>query len=235
MDPPTKDPTLLGITVRRSLVLGRMFLLAGLIYAVVFSLVLGLTAGPGFDEAFPLLLPVFAVIASMGALMVFSSDRIKGVLEYLLAYGFSSRRLFVNVLLAGFVLAVILVGVSTAVGLGVRFGSGQGVSAVFVELLLAYGLPMTFASVGFAVTVGMYWTSLSSPRSGINSPVGLAPIVGIAPPLITLVLVGFLAATTSLPFELVAGPAVVVVALVVLALLAQVDRLLPLERLLSPT
>jgi hypothetical protein len=230
-----RDPTLLGITAWRSLVLGRTFLLVGMVYTVIFALVLGLTSHSGFNPAYPLVLPIFSVVAALGGLMVFTNDRIKGVLEYLLAYGISPRRLFVNVLLASLALATILLGASLGVALGVRYASGQGVSIEFVQLVLAYALPMSYASVAFAATIGMYWTSLSSPRSGISSPVGIVPLVGIGPPVMTLVIVGFLAATSSVPFLAVAGSAEAVVVLVVAVLLTQIRRLMPLERLLSPT
>jgi hypothetical protein len=230
-----RDPNLLGITMWRSLVLGRTFLLVGMGYTIVFALILGITSGASFNSAYPLILPIFSVVGAMGALMVFTNDRIKGVLEYLLAYGISPRRVFVNVLIAGLAITTILLGVSLGVGVGVRYASGQGVSIEFAQLVLVYALPMSYASVAFAATIGMYWTSLSSPRSGIGSPVGLIPFVGIGPPVATLVLVGYLLATTSVPFLLVAGSAEALVVFFVVVLLTQIRRLMPLERLLSPT
>lgn len=234
-DPPPRDPSLLGITVRRSLVLGRTFLLVGMVYTVIFALILGLTTGAAFDASYPLILPIFSAVAAMGALMVFTNDRIKGVLEYLIAYGISPRRLFVNVLLASLGLASVLLGGSVSVALAVRLGSGHPVSTEFFQLVVAYTLPMSFASTAFAATVGMYWTSLSSPRSGMSSPIGLAPFLGIGPPVITLVLVGLISATTATPFFAVAGSAVLLLTALVVVLLTQIRRLMPLERLLSPT
>jgi hypothetical protein len=49
-----------------------------------------------------------------------------------------------------------------------------------------YTLPMSYASQAFAATVGMYWSALSSPRQGLNSPIGLAPFIGILPTVATL-------------------------------------------------
>jgi hypothetical protein len=84
--------------------------------------------------------------------------------------------------------------------------------------------------VAFAATIGMYWTSLSSPRGGTTSPVGVMPLVGIAPSILTLVLVE---AAPSLALYVLAGSLALLLTTVIL-LLALVGRLLPLERLLSP-
>jgi hypothetical protein len=85
---------------------------------------------------------------------------------------------------------------------------------------------------------GMYWSALSSPRSSMNSPIGLAPLVGVLPPALVLISLTTLAAggvvgTMSEYLDVgLVGAAVVWV--VTLGLLASVGRLLRSERLLSP-
>ncbi len=227
-------PSLLAITVRRSLTSGRVYLLVGAGLSMFYAILLGVVPGPAFESIFPTLLPVMAVVGGLGGMMVFTSDRIKGVFEYLLAYGVPPRRVFSNVLVAGMVLETIVVASTCAVGLAVYLASGHAFTAVLAVSLLLYGLPMSYASVAFASMVGMFWTSLSSPRQGINSPIGLVPLVGIAPSVATLV-----AAEAVRPFGetmvlLVTSASIVAVVGVVLGLLRFATRLLPRERFLSP-
>jgi hypothetical protein len=230
--------SLLGITIRRASVIGRFFLIYGSAISVLLGVSLVLTAGPGvFPSAFPLFLPIFGVVGSMGGLVVYSNDRTKGVLEYLLAYGFSPRRLFATVVVTAVALASIVLVVGVGVGVGLYLAKGYPFTSHLALALGVYAIPMTLASVAFAATVGVYWTALSSPRQGLNSPIGLIPFIGILPSLATLgVIVELgLSGTTSGPevIAVLAG-AMALIAAVVLALLARIGTLLRRERMLSP-
>lgn len=230
--------SLVGITVRRSFATGRFYLVYAIVMSLIFVIAMGFAGGASFDTVVPLLLPVFAVVGSMGGLTVFTNDRLKGVLEYLMAYGISPRRLFVNILLASMVLLTTVLGFALGVGLGLLVARKHAVAFDFALLLIVYALPMSYASVAFAATVGMFWTSLSSPRTAINSPIGLAPLVGILPSMATLFAVVALSATghaSGLYINLVFGGAVGLIAVVVILLLSMIGRLLRRERLLSPT
>ncbi|HKS59331.1 MAG TPA: hypothetical protein VJS68_00965 [Thermoplasmata archaeon] len=224
-------PSLLGITVRRSVTLGRIYLGFGGGYLVLLGVITANVSPAAFQLLLPLLLPTFAVLGSIGGLMVFTNDRVKGVYEYLISYGVSPRRLFSNVLASTLILASIVIGVSLPVGLGVYVVRGNPVSLNLLESLGAYSLPMSYASTAFAATVGMFWTSLSSPRQGMNSPVGLVPLIGVAPGILTLVAVEAVRGVSTLD---IAGIAVALVVGFVLLLLLFMERLMPLERLLSP-
>jgi hypothetical protein len=224
-------PSLLGSSIRRAFRVGRTYLLLGLGYALVFTLSFALIRQSPFASTVPLLLPVFGMLGAMGGLMLFTNDRVKGVYEYLLAYGFSSRQVFTEVMAACLVLATAVLAPTLAVGLGVFVARGNVLSLPLVEDLSLYAVPMTYASVALAATVGMFWTSLSSPRSGMMSPVGLMPLIGLAPSLLVLLVVDVEPAYYRL--DLLTG-GLAVVAVVVLVLLTWIDRLLPPERLLSP-
>jgi hypothetical protein len=227
-----EPPSLLGSMIRRSIVVGRIYLVVAIIYLGFLGVGLSFADTSSFVSAVPLFLPIFAVVGSMGALTVFSTDRVKGVFEYLIAYGVSPRRLFVNVILASLALATIVLGVAVSIAMGAYFARGHPFSTTLVAALGVYSLPMSYACVAFAATVGVFWTSLSTPRAGMNNPVGLIPIVGIAPSLLTLLAI---AAAGNGHFFAVAIGAVVLVAVVVLVLLSLTGRLLHRERLLSPT
>ena len=228
--------SLLSVTVRRASITGRFFLVYGTVITVVLGVILARVSGPSFASSYPLFLPIFGVVGSMGGLVVFTSDRTKGVLEYLLAYGYSPRQLFANVLLTTLALVSIVVGIGVPVSLGVYFAEGHTVTSTLAIGMGVYAVPMTFACAAFASTVGVYWTALSSPRMGINSPVGLIPFIGILPALATVFVITALSLSGPLStgsLLLVLGSAMGAVALFVLALLLSMGRLLRRERLLS--
>lgn len=228
----------LGITIRRSLVTGRVYLIYGCVMSVLLGISLGATGGSAFSTAYPLILPIFTVVGGMGALMVFSNDRLKGVLEYLMAYGVSPKRQFVNVLVASFVLVSVLLGIALGASLTFYVLRGHVLDPAFGVGLVVYTVPMSYASEAFATTVGMFWTALSTPRAGLTSPTGFAPFIGILPSVATLgavIVVGVsTGAVTEADFLTIAGVAMGLVAVTVVALVGSSDRLLRRERLLSP-
>ena len=229
--------SLLSVTVRRASITGRFFLVYGTAISVLLGVLLAHFSGPSFSSSFPLFVPIFGVVGSMGGLVVFTSDRTKGVLEYLIAYGYSPRRLFANVLLTTLVLVSIVVVIGVSVSLGVYFAEGHTVTSNLAIGMGVYAVPMTYVCAAFASTVGVYWTALSSPRMGINSPVGLIPFIGILPALATIFVI--VAMTLSGPLStgtllLVLGSAMGLVTIVVIVLLVSMGRLLRRERLLSP-
>jgi hypothetical protein len=232
---PQRQPSILRDTIRRSLRLGRIFIIGGLAYVFILSTISVFLSGSGAIESLAVYLPIFAVLGAMGGLTVFAGDRVKGVYEYLIAYGFSPMRLFVNILVACLILVTMVLGIGLGYGLGLYLGRGESISAMQVELLGLYSVPMSYACAALAATVGMFWTTLSTPRQGMNSPIGLMPLVGIAPSVLTLVAVG-VAEVKYGPGALlwVTSVAVILVAVVALGLLSQVPRLLSVERFLSP-
>lgn len=230
------DRSFLGPTIRRSLRSGRMVLAIGTAWSVILGVSVAVGSGSGFASSFPLILPIFGSIAATGALTVFTSDRAKGVLEYLMAYGISPRRLFTNFIVAALASISIVLVIAVGASVGVYVARGNGLSASLLLLLGVYAIPMSYVSGAFATTVGMYWSALSSPREGMNSPLGITPFVGILPPVAVLLLIGIFGATTGISthgFLLVTGAALTLVALTVLYLLANIGHLLRRERLLS--
>ncbi len=221
-------PSLLGVTVRRSFVVGRLSLVIGSVMVVFYSAAFGL-AGSLFATLGTLILPIFALTGGIGGTLVFANDRMKGVLEYLVAYGISSRRILLNTLLAGLVQVSLILLVGVAAGTATYLASGHALTLQLPEALLVYTLPMSYLTVTMMTAVGVFWTSLSSPRAGMNSPLGVLPLIGVVPPTAVLVLVEALPAY-AIPVLLGSE---VVLAMVVLSLLARTDRLMPPVRLLS--
>jgi len=131
-----------------------------------------------------------------------------------------------------------VLGIAFGVGLSFFLLRGNSVSDVLVFLLLLYALPMSYASAAFASTVGMYWTALSSPRQGLNSPIGVIPFIGILPSILTLGAVIALGVfgnvSTGSAFIRVTSISLSLVTVFVVVLLGRIGRLLRRERLLSP-
>ncbi len=228
--PSEGPPSLLGITIRRSFVAGRVFFIVGIVYVLFLSISLSFSGPSSFDSAFPIILPIFTALGALGSLMVFSNDRVRGTFEYLLAYGVRPRHIFADVLVTSLALVTVENGVTLAIGLGIYLALGNVLSANLLLGLGVYAVPQSYACAALMATVGVFWTSLSSPRSGLNSPIGFIPFFGILPQVVTLILAGVF--NGYLYDVLVAG--LVIVVLIVATLLGLTNRLMRRERLLSP-
>jgi len=227
-----RTPTLTGTTIRRTITVGWRYLAIGtaLSLLLAFLLLAGARSGSAFARTFPLEVPLFAILGSMGGLMTFTSDRTKGVFEYLIAYGVRPRTLFIDGLISTSAMVAIILGLSLLVGFGAADAYGVTLSADLVQSVALYTVPMSFAGALFTATVGMIWASVSTPRTGINSPIGIAPMVGIAPTVLVLVV-----ANTVPPSEfyyVTVGAAAAIIAAVV-GLLVMSARLMGRERFLS--
>ncbi|MDE1822175.1 MAG: hypothetical protein KGJ23_03550 [Euryarchaeota archaeon] len=228
---PAPLPSLTAMTFRRGMRIGRLYLVLGVFFTLFLTVVLLRSTKGAFPTAFPLEIPMFAALGSMGGLMLFTNDRSKGVLEYLIAYGVPPRTLLLNALATATGLTTIVLGAALAVGLGGYVAVGNTLSTDLENAILFYTIPMAYAGGLFASVAGMVWSTLSSPRTGMNSPVGVAPLLGVAPPVLVLVLAE--ASSKSDYYYITAGSAAIFLVIVV-ALLLLASRLMGRERFLSP-
>ena len=97
----TDTTSLVRTVIGRSLSFGRVYLGLGVLLPLLTLLPLsqasssaGAQAGEILGELPALILPMFAILGSLGGLLVFSSDRSKGVHEYLIAYGVDTSTIF---------------------------------------------------------------------------------------------------------------------------------------------
>ena len=192
----TATASLVRTTIRRSVSFGRIYLGMGVLLPLIAILPLTQAAGSAgaqgqvqaiVGELPALILPMFAIIGSIGGLLVFTSDRNKGVYEYLIAYGVDTATIFWSTIAATLVLALIPLSAGIAEAL-VGLALGSGVTVTFVELLLFYTIPLSLASAAFMCAAGMIWSALTTQMAGVNSPVGIAPILGIAPVMAVLLI-----------------------------------------------
>jgi len=231
---PRRMPSLTTTTIRRTIVIGWRYLAMGTALSLLLTVVLIFASRKGGDAflvTFPLEVPFFAILGSTGGLMTFTSDRTKGVYEYLIAYGVPPRAIFRDGLLATAAMSGIIVALSLAVGLGGATADGIALNVTFAKSIAYYTIPMSFAGGLFTATVGMIWASVSTPRTGINSPVGIAPMIGIAPAILVLIVAE--SAPSSEYYYITVGAALVII-LAVVGLLAMSARLMGRERFLSP-
>lgn len=228
-----KLPSLLSVTLRRGLIAGRAYLAIGIVISLVLTTVLLRTARAStvFVATFPLEIPLFATLGALGGMILFVGDRSKGVLEYLISYGVRPRSLFLNSLLTTVVLSTIVMGTALTVGLAGYVATGHSISSDLENSILGYTIPMTYAASLFAATCGVIWSTLSTPRMGLNSPVGVAPLLGVAPPILVLVVAE--GVDKSAYYDVTVGASLGFLILVV-ALLFASSRLMSRERYLSP-
>jgi hypothetical protein len=229
--------SLVRTNFRRAIGFGRIYLIIGIVLPLILNQsVLGVntTNVPSgsllLAELYPLALPLFAILGAVGGLMVFVSDKSKGVYEYLIAYGVNTYEIFWSTVIVTLgLVTVVLLGSLAATSL-LLFATGGTLEPVAIELLLIYSVPLSYAAAAFMSMAGMVWSFLTTRVAGVNSPVGLAPILGIGP-----VLVVFLAAEFVGPTNfalLTTGAAAVLLAAVILMLVVAGKKMVR-ERLLS--
>jgi hypothetical protein len=205
MGKPESSQSLAYVNFKRAIIYGKIYLILGI--AVSLGTLILLTAIPGGTTpqttayvqqveqtlgihnasvilvalTYPDLVPMAAIISSMGTLMIFISDKTKGVYEYLIAYGVNPSSIFWSILAAtvGIVSIVLVVSVSAAAILLVALNGS--VPYIFVQLTYSYIIPLGYAGALFGCIAGMVWSSLSTRRAGVNSPVGIAPLLGMLP------------------------------------------------------
>ncbi|HEV2165516.1 MAG TPA: hypothetical protein VGS23_00835, partial [Thermoplasmata archaeon] len=128
-------------------------------------------------------------------------------------------------------MSTIILGLSLLVGLGTAQARGVPLPEAMWTTIEWYTLPMGYAGALFTSTVGMIWSSLSTPRTGINSPIGIAPLVGIAPTVLVLITAETVA-SSEINYVTAGAAGAIIVAVVALLLMS--DRLMGRERFLSP-
>jgi hypothetical protein len=188
------------VTMRRSISLGKAYIIIGAIIAVygtIISNVLTLIpsnpsnlANTSIDLAniFPILavafLPLSALLFSMPVIMLFVYDKNKGIFEYLLSTGLDQLDIFKGYVKTALFLAASLL--TSSVILNTIIGIFLGTSLTFLASISI----LTFSigiSVVFLVTVSMIaFSSLQKTPTGANSPLGVT--IGVIPVFPALIL-----------------------------------------------
>jgi hypothetical protein len=180
---------------------------------------------------FPMMAPLFAVIGSFGALMVFVSDRTRGVYEYLIAYGVSVYKIFWTTLLATFGLVTIVLSISLVGNMALLFLLGGSIQFSIIKMIFIYTIPISYASTAFMCIAGMMWSSLTVRVPGVNSPVGICTLIGMAPVIATYLTTLFFD-VSNIFMWFISGVVLILVTLVIVMMVIASKRM-NRERLLS--
>jgi hypothetical protein len=128
-------------------------------------------------------------------------------------------------------LVTLILTISLALTVGVLAVTSAGVLSIgFGELILFYSIPLSYAAAMFMSMGGMIWSQLTTRRPGINSPVGMAPLLGIAPVLVVLLLV--LGPGSGYVLDVVIGASIAML-LAVVAMASVANSKMQRERFLS--
>ncbi|MDR1992053.1 MAG: YhfC family intramembrane metalloprotease [Nitrososphaerota archaeon] len=229
--------SLVKTNFKRALSFGSVYLILGLALSFLLGAVISGTASVSDDvplvvsQMFPMMVPVCAVVGSFGGLMVFVSDRTKGVYEYLIAYGVSIYEILWSTLLVTLGLVTVVLGVSLTGNIAITLLMGGSIQPALIEMLLIYTIPISYASVAFMTMAGMIWSSLTARIPGVNSPIGICTLIGVGPTLVVFILSTFLSGSSNF-LLLIGGVTLILVALVV-TMMVVANKKMNRERLLA--
>ena len=179
---------------------------------------------------YPIISPLFVIIGSLGALMVFASDKAKGVYEYLIAYGVNTSSIFWSIVLAAIGLVSLILVISVSAVSVTLIALNGFIPFEFIELLLIYTIPLSYTVTMFTTILGMIWSSLTTRRTGVNSPVGLAPVFGIIPIMAVLITAQSIGPSYLI---LLVGSVSIALILLVIAIIALSSKKMVRERFIS--
>ena len=228
--------SLVKTNFKRSISFGSIYLILGIALSFLTGISLSGVASASLEtqasisQLFPLMFPVFTVVGSFGGLMVFVSDRTKGVYEYLIAYGVNVSEIFWSTLLTTLGLVTIVLGVSLTGNIAILLLMGGSIQPTMIEMLLIYTIPISYASVAFMCMVGMMWSSLTRRIPGVNSPIGICTLIGTGPVLVVFILSSFFIGSN---FLLLAGGMTLTLVTLVATMMVVANKRMNRERLLS--
>jgi len=235
--------SLIQTNFKRAIRFGAIYLILGVVLSLVMSVSFNLLSSvdteiqPVMSQFALLMLPLYTVLGSLGGLMVFVSDRTKGVYEYLIAYGVSVYEIFWSVLIASFGLVTLVLGIALAGEIILSLLLIGSIQFALIELLLIYAIPLSYASVAFMCMAGMIWSSLTVRIPGVNSPTGISTILGIGPSMVIVILSTFFISSnnslSSNSFLLIASGVTLITVMLAFAMMIVANKKMNRERLLS--
>lgn len=230
---PTSALTLGIINFKRALSYSKVYVATAIALSLLLTAEFTLftrRSGMTLAAIYPLIAPLSVVVGSVGGLWLFTSDKGKGVYEYLIASGVDVSTIYTSTLVSTVALATLVLGSSMAIMAAAFAVAGIHVTSGLLETLLLYTLPLSYSSPIFMSVAGMTWSTLTTRVTGVNSPVGVAPILGIAPVLSATVLSAIAGPRFSGYVAILVSAAVIVLTAVTSVV---ADRKMARERFLS--
>lgn len=196
---------LLGLYLRRYLREGRAFFLLAIILPlfllIIFTIVGARSAGGTGAEVLkafarslglrdvslylvaiilPFIAPVFTVVGTMMAPALYSEDRENGFFEFILSSTrFETRDIFWAIILTAVIVAAITITIAIAEILTVFLVLNGSVPLLFLRELLVYTAPISIIAVLIGTSIAFASQALTKKMTFVNSPAGLAPVVGV--------------------------------------------------------
>ena len=231
--------------LRRSLTSSRAYLILGLVIPMIF-IVSMYSAGRGMSPSViektyglppsvsggailvatlvPTLIPLATVIGCFSPLLLFVNDRSRGVHEYLLAYGKKPSDIFLALVVSVIAISAILLAVPLLVSFVIVYVSGHILVGAFIEECIVYVLPVGFVTPLFISGISAIWVSLTKRVQFVNSPIGIAPMFGIVPVLVILLVSEIERGSDVLLFTGIASALMVAATVAIFALASKLLR-----------
>lgn len=198
--------------LRRSLASSKVYIVIGLVLPMLFTGLLyyeGRSLSPSAIQTLydlpgnagggavllsvllPSMIPLVVVIGTFSPLLLFVNDRSRGVYEYLLALGKKPSDIFLGLVISVISIASFLVAVPLAVAAALIYVSGPVLLPGFMVEAAIYVVPMSLIAPLFITGIAATWVSLTKRMQFVNSPIGVAPLFGLAPIVLVLLLSQF--------------------------------------------
>lgn len=129
---------------------------------------------------FPFIMPVFAITGSVMAPALYSEDKSNGFYEFIMSSTrIGTRDIFWSIILTGLAVSLIVLSVIVAVTLTLIQVVNGSVPFFFVRELATYSVPIAIAASLIVSSVSFVSEALTKKISFVNSPAGMAPIIGV--------------------------------------------------------
>ncbi|MDP7976073.1 MAG: hypothetical protein RAK25_02880 [TACK group archaeon] len=136
------------------------------------------------SSTYTTLIALFCAVGSMGPLILFTADRDRGVLEYLMGVGANPSTFFASTTLSALVLVTMIRIPLVALSAALIYFLNGSIPYLYLYDLAYFSISASYVSVSLEAIAGMTWSALTRRRAGMNTPIGVAPLIGLIPVLI---------------------------------------------------
>lgn len=189
---------------------GRMYIILGIVIPiVVFVLILksgaysdssavsGYAASLGLKDIglyiattlFPFMLPLFAVIGSSMTSALYSEDKTNGFYEFVLSSTrMGTKDIFWSIVLTSLIVSAIILAILLSIMIVVFLAANGSLPPSLNMILAIYTVPVTVIASLIGTSVAFLSEAMTRKISFVNSPAGLAPLIGVVITLIPLIM-----------------------------------------------
>lgn len=193
----------------------------------------GITQVPIAFSLIPAILPMFAVIGSMGVAYFFSTDRSNGLYEYLIATRkINISDIFLSYSIIDAIIVSVILGVDLAIIYIILTLKAPSLLHGLLMLVIVYSIPVAYFASILSVLAMLTWSSLSKKFAAVNAPGGIGSVIGLIPPVVFL-LVGVDSRIFAGNLDLIGGLFSIVIFGAFIILLIVVLKLMSSERMLA--